>query len=89
MYNTQILRKYVSFKKNIKKHSLLFHYNIRSDTMLGIEYVACRQITCSCSSCLSKLSSPCNIRQEKFNKVRYKVDNEQCVYLPILGFYKN
>ena len=31
-----IKKKAVGFKKNIKKHGLLFHYNIRADTLLGI-----------------------------------------------------
>ena len=30
----------VGFRKNIQKHGLIFHYNIRADSLLGIDYVA-------------------------------------------------
>ena len=29
-------KKTIGFKKNIKNHGLIFHYNIRADLMLGI-----------------------------------------------------
>ena len=43
-----IKKKAVGIKKNIDKHGLLFHYNIREDPLLGIGYVSIRWITCSC-----------------------------------------
>ena len=39
-----IKKKYVGFKKNIKKHDFIFHYNIRKDPMLGIGYVDVRSM---------------------------------------------
>ena len=41
-----IKKKDVGFKKNMKKHGLIFHYNIRSDTMLNIGYDDVRWISC-------------------------------------------
>ena len=58
-----IKKKSVGFKNNIRYHGLDFHYNIRADTMLGIDYICVRQIICSCSAYLRKLDSPWNIRQ--------------------------
>ena len=65
--------------KNIKRHGLIFHYNIRSDNALGIGYFAVIWIPCMCSACLSKLYYPWNRRQDKYNQVRYKYENLQCV----------
>ena len=65
-----IKKEAVGKNNNIKKHGFLFHYNIRSDTMLGIGCVAVRRISCSSFACSSKLDSPQNIRQYKFNKVQ-------------------
>ena len=53
-----INKKYVGFKKNIKKHGLLFHYNIRAYPLLGIGFVGVRRIPCSCSELLRKLAYP-------------------------------
>ena len=50
--------KAVGFKNNIKKHGLVFHFNIRADPMLGIGYVAIIRIPCSCSGYLRKLDYP-------------------------------
>ena len=55
---TGIKKKSIGFKKNIKKHGLPFHYNIRKYPMLGIGYVAVRQKPCKCSECLRKMASP-------------------------------
>ena len=49
----------------IIKYVLIFHYNIKADPMLGIGYVAVIWIPCSCSECLSKVSSTFNIRQDR------------------------
>ena len=65
-----IKKKAVCFKKIIKKHGLLFHYNIIADHSLGICYVDIRQIPCSCSSCVRKLASLWNRSQDKYNKDR-------------------
>ena len=61
------------YKKNLKNHGLLFHYNIREDPMLVISYVVVRQILCSCSACFRKLASPLNRSQDKYNQDRHKV----------------
>ena len=66
-----IKKKYVDFK-NINKHGLIFHCNIRSDPMLGIGYVDFRWIQCRCPACLSKMDSPWNIRKNDYNKYLYK-----------------
>ena len=58
-------KKSVGFNKNIKKHGLLFHYNIRAYTLLGIFYVYVRSILCICSECLRKLAST-------WNRIQYK-----------------
>ena len=63
-----INKKAVGFEKNIKNHGLLFHYNIAADNMLGVFYVAVIRISCRCSTCVSKLYSPWNIRQDKYNQ---------------------
>ena len=60
----------IGFRKNIKKHGLIFHYNIRVDPMLGIGYVAVRRIRCIYYACLSKLSSAWNRIKHKFNQVQ-------------------
>ena len=39
----------VAFNKNLKKHGLITHYNIRADTLLGIGYVAVIWIPYICS----------------------------------------
>ena len=44
-----IKKKYIGFNKNINKHGLLFHYNIRAYNLLGMCYVAVIRISCSCS----------------------------------------
>ena len=80
MFNTWILRKTVGFKKNIKKHGLLFHYNIRSYPMLGIGHFSVIWIQFRCSAYLRKLYSPCNIGQDIYTQVRYKVENQQCFF---------
>ena len=49
-YNN-IKKKYAGLRKNINKHGLVFHYNIRPDNLLGIGYVAVIQVPCSCSEC--------------------------------------
>ena len=64
-----IKKKYVNFRKNINKHGLVFHYNIRADPMLGMGYVSVRRIPCSFSVCLRKLDSRWNRRQDKYNQV--------------------
>ena len=63
-----ISKKAVGFKKYIKKHGLLFHINILVYPLLGICYVASRQISCRCSACLSKMATPWNISQYKYNQ---------------------
>ena len=68
---------------------MLFHYNIRTDNMLGIGYIAVICIPCSCYKWLSKLASPWNIRQDKYNQDQQKGENQECVYCPILGSYNN
>ena len=82
-------KKYVGFKKNIKKHGLIFHYNIIADPLLGIGYISVRCIICSCSEFLRKLSSPCNRSQDNYNQEQYKGENQNCFYWPILGSYNN
>ena len=57
--------------------------------MLGIGYVDVRRIPCSCSEFLKKLALPWNISQDKYNQVRYKGENHNCVYWPFLWSYKN
>ena len=57
--------------------------------MLGIGYVSIRQIKCSCSEFLRKIASTWNISQDKYNQHRYKGDNQNCIYWPILGYYNN
>ena len=66
-----IKKKDVGFNKHIKKHGLLFHYNIISYPLLGIGYVAVGSITCSCSACLRELYSPWNRSQDTYNKDLY------------------
>ena len=44
-----INKKYCWFKEEYQKHGSLLHYNIRADTMLGIDYTANRRIPCTCS----------------------------------------
>ena len=56
---------------------------------MGIGYVSVRCIPCRCSECLIKLSSPFNRSQVIYNQDRYKGENHNCVYGPILGSYKN
>ena len=63
-------KKYIGFKNNIKKHGLIFHYNIRADPMLGVGYVDIIWIQCICYACLKKMAFTWNIRQEKYNKYR-------------------
>ena len=77
--------KTVGFKKNVKKNGLVRHYNLRADPLLGIGYVAVKQIPCSCSAGLIKLDSPWIISQDMYNKDQYKGKNQNCVYWPILG----
>ena len=84
-----MFNKAVGFKKNIKKHGLIFHYSIRADPFLGVGYVAVRQITCSCSVCLSKLYFSWNRSQYKYNQDQYRGENQNCVYWPIIGSYNN
>ena len=60
-----IKNKAVGFRENIKKHGLLFQYNIRADPLLGVVYVAFIQIPCSCSECLRKIASTWNRSQDK------------------------
>ena len=63
-----IKKKAVGLNNNIKYHGFIFHYNIRADPMSVIGYVTVIWITCSCSACLRKLYSPCNIIQDKYNQ---------------------
>ena len=73
-------KKAVGFTKNIKKHGLIFHYNIISYLLLVIGYDAVRRIICSCSECLRKLSSPWNRIKDKYNQDQYKGENQNFVY---------
>ena len=73
------------FKKNIKKHGLYFHYNIREYPLLGIVYVAVRRIPYSCSECLRKISSPHNRSQDKYNQDQCKGDNQNVFIGLFLG----
>ena len=84
-----IKKKSVGFKKNNKKRGLLFHYNKRADILLAIGYVDCRSISCRCSSYVRKLASPWNRSQDKYNQYQYKGENQNCIYLNILGSYNN
>ena len=68
-----INKKAVGFKKIIKKNDLIFRYNKIADPLLCIVYIVALQVLCSCSACLSRLVSPWNIIQGKYNKDRYKV----------------
>ena len=65
-----IKTKYIGFKKNIKKHDLIFNCNIRAYTMLSIGHVDVRGIPFSCSLYLNNLHSSLNRAQEKFNQVK-------------------
>ena len=56
---------------------------------MSIGYVAVRYIPCSCLECLNKLSPPWNISLDKYNQDRYKFDNQNFVYWPILRSLKN
>ena len=90
IFTTYIWRKKaVVLKNNIKKYGLLFLYNIRADTLLGIGYVDSRWVPYLYSKWLSKRDSPCNISQVNYNKYQYKVENQNCIYWPILGSYNN
>ena len=84
-----IKEKAVGFKKNMKKHGLLFHCNIRAYTLLGIHYVSVIRIPCRCSACLRKLISPWKTSEDKYIQDRYKSDNQNYVHWPILGSYNN
>ena len=95
-YHSQLKFQYIKikkrtfgFKKNTKKHDLIFNYNIREDPMLGIIYVDIICIPCIYYVCLRKMVYPWNRRQYKSNKVLYKGENQQCVIWPILGSYNN
>ena len=55
-----IKEKAVDLKNNIKKHGLLFHYNIIADHLLGVGYVNVRWLPCIFLECLRKLFPPCN-----------------------------
>ena len=57
--------KYVGFKKNIKKHSFLFHYNISTCPLLVIGYVAVIKIPYGCYASLRGIASP-------WNRIKYK-----------------
>ena len=89
MFNTCISRKFVRFKNNIRNQGLNFHYNIREDPMWCVGCVSVIWIPCSCSECLSKLDHPRNIIQYTCKQDRYKGGNQQCIFWPILGSYKN
>ena len=54
-----------------------------------IGYVAVIQISCTYSECLRKLASTWNRSKDKYNQYRYKSENTNCVYWPILGTYNN
>ena len=84
-----IKKKDVNIKKNIKEHGFLFHYNARTYPLLSISYIDFGQIPCGSSECLRKLSLPCHKIQDKHNQDKYKGENKNCVYWPILGSYKN
>ena len=57
--------------------------------MFGIGYIAVRRIPCNCYACLRKLDSLWNRIKVNYNKYKYKGENQQCSYWPILGSYKN
>ena len=84
-----IKKKAVGSNRNIKKHGLLFRYNIKADPLLGVGYVEVRRIPCICSGYLSKLDSPRHRIQDNYNQDIYKGENKNCVYWTILGSYKN
>ena len=75
-----ILKRAIVFKKNINKHGLLFHYNIRTDTFSGIGYFDVSWIPCSCLVCLRKLYNPWNRSQGKYKQDQHKGENQNCVY---------
>ena len=84
-----IKKKYVGFRKNIKKRCLLFCYNIRENHFFGMTYVDFRWIPCSFSACLRKLDYSWNRIQDNYNQDRYKGANKKCICWPILGIYNN
>ena len=57
--------------------------------MFGVVYVAIRWIPYIFSTCLRKLASPQNRRKYKYNKYRYKGEDQKFFYRPILGSYEN
>ena len=73
------------FQEVYLKARFYFRHNIRVNTMLGVGCVCVIWIPCSCSECLRKLDYPKNRRQYKYSQDRYKGENQQCVYWPILG----
>ena len=64
-----IKKQYVGVNRNIKEHGLIFHYSIRTDNLMSIGYVDVRQIKCSCSEFLGKLSYPLNRIKDRYNQV--------------------
>ena len=66
-----------------------FHYYIITYPLFGIRYVPVRRIPCSCSVCGRKLASLWNRSQDKYNQHLYKDENQNFVYWPIPGSYKN
>ena len=79
----------VGFKKNIKKHGLHFHHNMRADPLLGIGSVDYIQIPCSFSEWLRTLDPSCIRSQDNYNQYQYKGENKNYVYWHIIGSYKN
>ena len=67
--------KAVGFKKNIKNHGFLFHYNISTHNILVDNYFSVRRILNRCYTCLIKLAYPWNIIQDKYNQYQYKGEN--------------
>ena len=56
--------------------------------MLCIGYVEFKWV-CICSAFLRKLDSPLNRSQDNYNHDRYRGENQNCEYWPILGSYNN
>ena len=83
------IKKKIVSRKRLRSMVCFFTIYIRADPLLGVGYVAVRQITCSCSVCLSKLYFSWNRSQYKYNQDQYRGENQNCVYWPIIGSYNN
>ena len=82
------IKKNLLVSRRILRGIVYFHYNIRADPLLRIDYISVRSILCKCSECLSKMDSLCNRRQDKCIQYQCKGSNQNCVYCPILGSHK-